>query len=86
MAQELGVARQTLVLGDERLAAEGSVRGRTGSGTSVATDPPDQAPVPAIWLLLAGGCVRTWMRRALMSGERRRPLADVALVMASPVR
>ncbi len=31
----------------ERLASEGYVRGRTGSGTYVATDLPDQAPVPA---------------------------------------
>jgi len=47
LAQELGVARQTVVLAYERLAAEGYVRGRTGSGTYVAMDLPDQAPVPA---------------------------------------
>ncbi|MFL5288537.1 MAG: PLP-dependent aminotransferase family protein, partial [Rhodopila sp.] len=47
LARELGVARQTVVLAYERLAAEGYVRGRTGSGTYVATDLPDQAPVPA---------------------------------------
>ena len=47
LAQELGVARQTVVLAYERLAAEGYVRGRTGSGTYVATDLPDQAPEPA---------------------------------------
>jgi GntR family transcriptional regulator/MocR family aminotransferase len=46
LAQELGVARQTVVLAYERLAAEGYVKGRTGSGTYVATDLPDQAPVP----------------------------------------
>jgi GntR family transcriptional regulator / MocR family aminotransferase len=46
LAQELGVARQTVVLAYERLAAEGYVRGRTGSGTYVATDLPDQAPTP----------------------------------------
>ncbi len=44
LAQEVGVARQTVVLAYERLAAEGYVRGRTGSGTYVATDLPDQAP------------------------------------------
>jgi GntR family transcriptional regulator/MocR family aminotransferase len=44
LALELGVARQTVVLAYERLAAEGYVRGRTGSGTYVATDLPDQAP------------------------------------------
>jgi GntR family transcriptional regulator/MocR family aminotransferase len=47
LAHEFGVARQTVVLAYERLAAEGYVRGRTGSGTYVATDLPDQAPVPA---------------------------------------
>jgi GntR family transcriptional regulator/MocR family aminotransferase len=46
LAHEFGVARQTVVLAYERLAAEGYVRGRTGSGTYVATDLPDQAPVP----------------------------------------
>ncbi|MEA2874660.1 MAG: GntR family transcriptional regulator / MocR family aminotransferase, partial [Hyphomicrobiales bacterium] len=47
LAQELGVARQTVVLAYERLAAEGYVRGRTGSGTYVASDLPDQAPALA---------------------------------------
>src|ERR1700685_3167725 len=47
LAQELGVARQTVVLAYERLAAEGYVRGRTGSGAYVSTDLPDQAPAPA---------------------------------------
>ena len=47
LARELGVARQTVVLAYERLAAEGYVRGRTGSGTYVSTDLPDQAPAPA---------------------------------------
>src|SRR5579862_2788722 len=53
LAQELGVARQTVVLAYERLAAEGYVRGRTGSGTYVATDLPDQAPTPAAPPVLA---------------------------------
>ncbi|HEX4366032.1 MAG TPA: PLP-dependent aminotransferase family protein [Rhodopila sp.] len=53
LAHELGVARQTVVLAYERLAAEGYVRGRTGSGTYVATDLPDQAPVPAATSSLA---------------------------------
>ena len=46
LAHELGVARQTVVLAYERLAAEGYVRGRTGSGTYITTDLPDQAPAP----------------------------------------
>jgi GntR family transcriptional regulator/MocR family aminotransferase len=47
LAGELGVARQTVVLAYERLAAEGYVRARTGSGTFVSRDLPDAAPVPA---------------------------------------
>jgi GntR family transcriptional regulator / MocR family aminotransferase len=53
LAQELGVARQTVVLAYERLAAEGYVKGRTGSGTYVATDLPDQAPAPAVTAAVA---------------------------------
>ncbi|CAH2604966.1 PLP-dependent aminotransferase family protein [Rhodovastum atsumiense] len=47
LAEELGVARQTVVLAYERLAAEGYVRARVGSGTFVAADLPDAAPSPA---------------------------------------
>lgn len=47
LATELGVARQTVVLAYERLAAEGYVRARTGSGTYVAPDLPDATPAPA---------------------------------------
>ena len=47
IADEIGVARQTVVLAYERLAAEGYVRARTGSGTYVAPDLPDAAPAPA---------------------------------------
>ena len=57
LAQELGVARQTVVLAYERLAAEGYVRGRTGSGTYVATDLPDQAPAPVATPPLAAVCL-----------------------------
>src|SRR4051794_38318800 len=48
LAGELGVARQTVVLAYERLAAEGYVRARTGSGTFVADDLPDAAPAPEL--------------------------------------
>ncbi len=44
LAEELGVARQTVVLAYERLASEGYVRARTGSGTYVSPDLPDSAP------------------------------------------
>ncbi len=47
LASELGVARQTVVIAYERLAAEGYIRARTGSGTFVAPDLPDAAPDPA---------------------------------------
>ena len=46
LADELGVARQTVVIAYERLAAEGYVRARVGSGTFVAADLPDAAPPP----------------------------------------
>ena len=42
------MARQTVVLAYERLASEGYVRARTGSGTYVAPDLPDAAPDPAV--------------------------------------
>jgi GntR family transcriptional regulator/MocR family aminotransferase len=57
LAHELGVARQTVVLAYERLAAEGYVRGRTGSGTYVAANLPDQAPVPAATPSLAAAAL-----------------------------
>jgi GntR family transcriptional regulator/MocR family aminotransferase len=47
LADELGMARQTVVLAYERLAEEGYVRTRIGSGTFVAADLPDVAPAPA---------------------------------------
>lgn len=49
LAEELGVARQTVVLAYERLAAEGYVRARVGSGTFVAPDLPDAPPAPGDW-------------------------------------
>jgi GntR family transcriptional regulator/MocR family aminotransferase len=44
LAGELGVARQTVVLAYERLAAEGYSVARMGSGTFVSGDLPDAAP------------------------------------------
>ena len=41
------MARQTVVLAYERLAAEGYVHARTGSGTYVSPDLPDATPAPA---------------------------------------
>ena len=49
LAEELGVARQTVVLAYERLAAEGYVRARIGSGTFVAPDLPDAPPAENIY-------------------------------------
>jgi len=45
-AAEMGVARQTVVLAYERLAAEGYTTARVGAGTFVAADLPDEAPSP----------------------------------------
>ncbi len=66
LAEELGVARQTVVLAYERLAAEGYVRGRVGSGTFVTDDLPDAAPVPAAPPLVATG--RLSQRGAALAG------------------
>ncbi|MBV8913801.1 MAG: winged helix-turn-helix transcriptional regulator, partial [Acetobacteraceae bacterium] len=44
LADELGVARQTVVVAYERLAAEGYVRARVGAGTFVTADLPDARP------------------------------------------
>ena len=49
LAEELGVARQTVVLAYERLAAEGYVNARVGSGTFVADDLPDALPASPSW-------------------------------------
>ena len=53
LADELGVARQTVVLAYERLAAEGYVRARVGSGTYVAADLPDAPPAATDWVRAA---------------------------------
>lgn len=74
LAQELGVARQTVVLAYERLAAEGYVRGRTGSGTYVATDLPDQAPAPASTPLVSA--VALSARGARLAQFRQQPARE----------
>ncbi|MEQ9133672.1 MAG: winged helix-turn-helix domain-containing protein, partial [Thalassobaculum sp.] len=48
LAEQMTVARNTVSLAYERLAAEGYVEGRRGGGTRVARDLPDLTPtVPA---------------------------------------
>jgi GntR family transcriptional regulator/MocR family aminotransferase len=73
LAEELGVARQTVVLAYERLASEGYVRARTGSGTYVAPDLPDAAPAPAVPPPMAASSL----------SERGRRLATVPASAAS---
>src|SRR5579862_5815242 len=73
LAEELGVARQTVVLAYERLASEGYVRARTGSGTYVAPDLPDAAPAPAVPPLMAASSL----------SERGRRMATVPASAAS---
>ena len=46
LADQLGVARNTVSLAYERLAAEGYVEGRRGGGTRIAVDLPDLAVPP----------------------------------------
>ena len=53
LAGELGVARQTVVVAYERLAAEGYVRARVGAGTFVTADLPDARPDPVPQTTLA---------------------------------
>jgi GntR family transcriptional regulator/MocR family aminotransferase len=45
LAGELGVARNTVLAALDQLMSEGYVEGRRGSGTYVATDLPDPAPL-----------------------------------------
>src|SRR5262249_48375241 len=47
LARELGVARNTILSALDQLASEGYVEGRRGSGTYVAADLPDKAPLAA---------------------------------------
>jgi GntR family transcriptional regulator / MocR family aminotransferase len=47
LAGQLGVARSTVVLAYEHLAAEGYLTGSTGSGSYVARDLPDLRPAPS---------------------------------------
>jgi GntR family transcriptional regulator / MocR family aminotransferase len=48
LATQLGVSRTTALLAFDQLAAEGYLTGRHGSGTFVATDLPDAAPVTPV--------------------------------------
>jgi GntR family transcriptional regulator/MocR family aminotransferase len=45
LARELGLARNTVLAALDQLASEGYVEGRRGSGTFVAADLPDEAPL-----------------------------------------
>jgi GntR family transcriptional regulator/MocR family aminotransferase len=47
LARELGVARNTILSALDQLASEGYIEGRRGSGTYVAADLPDKAPLAA---------------------------------------
>ncbi len=75
LADEIGVARQTVVLAYERLAAEGYVRARIGSGTFVATDLPDAVPDAAPAARVA----------AVPLSRRGAMIASVPLSTAGPV-
>ena len=83
LAEELGVARQTVVLAYERLAAEGYVRARVGSGTYVAADIPDISPPAAAPASGAGSPLSR--RGAALAGipaSAAGPVADGPLLLA----
>jgi len=72
LAEQLGVARNTVSLAYERLAAEGYVEGRRGGGTRVALDLPDLTP-PAVTLhsrTVSPAPVRLSQAAAVMLAER----------------
>ncbi len=79
MAEEIGVARQTVVLAYERLAAEGYVRARTGSGTYVAPDLPDAAPTPAsVPRVAASDLSARGARLAMIPAHASNPVTNLA--------
>ena len=86
LAEELGVARQTVVLAYERLAAEGYVRARVGSGTFVATDLPDAAPSPAVPAAAAASPLsRRGAAVAVIPARAAGPIADGPALLAPGV-
>src|SRR5690348_7953696 len=86
LAEELGVARQTVVLAYERLAAEGYVRARVGSGTYVAADLPDAAPPPAPLPEVAGSPLsRRGAALAAIPASAAGPVADGPPLLAPGV-
>lgn len=83
LAGELGVARQTVVLAYERLASEGYVRARTGSGTYVATDLPDAAPAQAAPPPIAASALSArGLRLALVPASATARSSDIGMLLA----
>ncbi|MBV9811883.1 MAG: PLP-dependent aminotransferase family protein [Acetobacteraceae bacterium] len=80
LAAELGVARQTVVLAYERLAAEGYITARIGSGTFVAPDLPDAAPPRTA--VPAGRAAPLSARGARLAAV---PVAAASIAAAGPV-
>jgi GntR family transcriptional regulator/MocR family aminotransferase len=76
LAEELGVARQTVVIAYERLAAEGYVRARVGSGTFVAADLPDARPESGVAALVTAAPLSR--RGALIAGVKLSAAGPVA--------
>ena len=64
LAEQLGVARNTVSLAYERLAAEGYVEGRRGGGTRVAIDLPDLTPPPVTEQTMAVAAAPVRLSRA----------------------
>lgn len=76
LAQDLGVSRTVVVQAYERLASEGIVESRVGSGTYVRQDLPSAPRRPAGPPRVRGAPIRlsSWARRA-SPGERRREMS-----------
>ena len=69
LAADLGISRTTTVLAFDQLAAEGYLTARSGSGTFVTRELPDDRPRPSV----GGAEARRGSTRRSRAGARRSP-------------
>ncbi len=72
LAADLGISRTTTVLAFDQLAAEGYLTARSGSGTFVTRELPDDRPRPSVAARARPGSTRRSRVAALRSPRRRR--------------